>query len=64
MWSLYTVTGLARQRASLELGFLTEELISRHELLSILTAGRRAVFSSTTVNWYYISNGTPDDFSC
>ena len=42
-----------RQRASLELGFLTEELISRQELLRNLTAGRRAGFSSPTVNWYY-----------
>ena len=42
-----------RQRASLELGFLTEELISRQELLRILTAGRRAGLSSPTVNWYY-----------
>ena len=42
-----------RQRASFELGFLTEELISRQELLRILTAGRRAEVSSPTVNWYY-----------
>ena len=42
-----------RQRASFELEFLTEELISRQELLRILTADRRAGFSSPTVNWYY-----------
>ena len=42
-----------RQRASFELGFLTEELISRQELLRILTAGRRVGFSSPTVKWYY-----------
>ena len=35
-----------RQRASLE-------LISRQGLLRILTADRRAGFSSPTVNWYY-----------
>ena len=42
-----------RQRASLELEFVTDELISRHQLLRILTADRRAGFSSPTVNWYF-----------
>ena len=58
LWSLHVVTGVDkvmfhRQRASLEIGFLTAELISIQELLRILTAGRRAWLSSPNVNWYY-----------
>ena len=42
-----------RQVASLELGFLTEELLSRQEIVKILTAGRRAGFESPSIHWYY-----------
>lgn len=42
-----------RQVASLELGFLTEELISRQEIVRILTAGRRAGYESPSAHWYY-----------
>ena len=42
-----------RQRASLDLGFFNQTVISRQELVRILTADRRAGFSSPTVNWYY-----------
>ena len=42
-----------RQVTSLELGFLTKELLSRQEIVKILTAGRHAGFESPSMHWCY-----------
>ena len=50
---LRQVMRFERQQASLELGFLTEELIDRKELRHIISAGRRAGFYAPDINWFY-----------
>ncbi len=42
-----------RQRASLELGWLTEEILPVSELQRILEAGRHAGFETLNLQWYY-----------
>ena len=42
-----------RQKASLELGFLTEELLSRTELNKILTSAKTAGYYAPDAQWYY-----------
>ena len=42
-----------RQKASLELGFLTEELLSRQELNKIVTSARAVGFYAPATQWYY-----------
>ncbi len=42
-----------RQRASLEMGRLTEEILPNPELDLILKAGRRAGFHAAPIQWYY-----------
>ena len=42
-----------RQKAALELGFLTEDLVNRQDLLHVVTSGRRAGFYTPDINWYY-----------
>jgi hypothetical protein len=42
-----------RQRASLELGWLTEEVLPPKELDRILTMGRKAGFHTPSIEWYY-----------
>ena len=50
---LRQVLRFERQQASLELGFLTEELIDRKELMQIIKSGRRAGFYAPNINWFY-----------
>ena len=42
-----------RQKAALELGCLTEELLSRIELNKILTSARSAGYYAPNIQWYY-----------
>ena len=42
-----------RQKASLELGWLTEEILPPNELVQIIRGGRRAGFRAPPVPWYY-----------
>ena len=42
-----------RQKAAMELGFLTADLVSRHDLLRIVKSGLQAGFYAPATNWYY-----------
>ena len=50
---LQQVARFNRQKASLELGFLTEELLSRRELTNILTSAKSSGFHAPKLQWYY-----------
>ena len=42
-----------RQKAALELGFLTEDLVSRQDLMHIVKSGLQAGFYAPAINWFY-----------
>ena len=42
-----------RQKAAMELGFLTEDLVSRQDLMHIVKSGLQAGFYAPAINWFY-----------
>ena len=50
---LRQVAMFERQKASLELGFLTEDLIAKKELMRIVNSRRKMGYYAPQLEWYY-----------